>query len=149
LKNFPLLIALALPILACFHIAEEYLFSLTSWINIFLNSDFSVSDFLTINIIGLIIFSTNSILHFLKIGSNFVTAIFGSLLAINGILHILLSLLTVTYVAGTITGIIFYLPLGYMLYKHLFPLLSNVERKSAIPIAVLLHVGIIAITTNI
>jgi len=143
------LIALALPILALFHIIEEYWFSLTSWINLYLNSDFSISDFLTINMIGLIILSTNSILHLLKIGSNFVTAIFGSLLAVNGILHILLSLVTVTYVAGTITGIVLYLPLGYMLYKHLFPHLSDVERKSTIPIAVLLHIGIIAITTNI
>jgi hypothetical protein len=123
-------IAWLLPVAYLLHLTEEYFGGegFYSWFSGMLNVELSSTDFIVINAFG---FATTLIIVILysldKVG-NFLIAALGSLLFVNGIIHLLASLFTVTYSPGTITGIIIYLPLGVVVFKKIFPLLPEDQR---------------------
>jgi len=142
------IIIIILPILFILNVLEEYFMGFVQWHRDLLNSDLSNTEFLIINGVAFLIIDSNTMLHFIKRGSNFVTAVIGTLLAINGLLNVLLSIITTSYAPGTITGIILYLPLGILMFYNIFPLLSDTKRKNAIIFAILLHLAIIVLSIN-
>ena len=73
----------------------------------------------------------------------------GTLVFVNGIVHLLLSVLTLTYSPGTISGVVLYIPLGRIIYKQILPLLSDQEKTLSIVSGVLILVLVSIIASRI
>ncbi|MBU0528459.1 HXXEE domain-containing protein [bacterium] len=149
MKLKPLYIALLLPVLFTVHFLEELLFGFPDWFQYLFNDDFNFNSFLIINIIALLIIDANAILYLLKRGSNYLTAVIGTLMFINGTSHILASFVTTSYSPGVATGIVLYVPLGLIIFKKLFPLIADIKRKYIVLTAVLIQIGVIVIALNV
>jgi len=142
-------IPLILPILFGLHVAEEFFFGFMPWhVNLF-NSNLSNTDFLIINGCAFFIIDANGMLHVIKKGSNYFTAVIGTLFLINGIIHILISAVSTSYSPGTFTGIMLYLPLGIITIKQILPLLPEHKRKNVIMTSILIQIGIAVIAMNV
>lgn len=142
MKNKPLLIALIIPILFIAHVLEEYFGGFVQFHRDLLNSDLSDGDFFTITFIAFIIADINAVMHSIKQGSNYFTAVIGTLLALNGVVHVLLSIIMTTYAPGAVSGLILFIPLGFVLYKHIYPLLTLNQQRNAITAAIIAHLVI-------
>jgi uncharacterized membrane protein SirB2 len=81
--------------------------------------------------------------------SNSILIALGTLLFVNGVVHIAASLLTVTYSPGTISGVIVYIPLGILIFKNIFPLLPEQQRYFSVATGIILHIIISIIAFNI
>ena len=149
MKFTPLIIALLMPFIFGLHILEEYFWGFPAWFSDLLNAKLSVNKFLVINIIAFFIIDANGMLHVIKKGSNYFTAVIGSLLFINGISHVVTSIVTTSYSPGTVTGLILYLPLGIITFKQILPLIPEHKRKNVVMTALLIQIGIAIIAMNV
>lgn len=59
---------------------------------------------------------------------------------INGIVHLIITTLTLAYSPGTISGILIYIPFGIIVFKNIFPLLEEKKRISSIASAIAIHI---------
>ena len=121
--------ALLVPVSLLAHQLEEYFGSFPVWFSGLLNADHSNQDFILINTIGLFLI-TALVLFFVFSRNNMILVVLGTIALLNGILHLALSIFTISYSPGVITGVVLFLPLGAVIYKKmilpgssLFPLL--------------------------
>ena len=144
-KVKPKQIAWLIPIVYLFHLADEYFTGFPGWFSGIFKVNLSLSDFIFINSIG---FTATIIIAFLytfnKV-NNFIIASLGTLFFINGVIHIVSSLFTLSYSPGTISGLLLYLPLGYLIFKIFFPLLPEQQRSLSVVVGILIQV-VVAIT---
>lgn len=140
--------AWALPITMLAHQLEEYFGDFPIWYSNILNAQLSDQDFIMINSIGLLLIASLS-LSYLLTKNNVMLVALGTLIFVNGIVHILLSILTLSYSPGAITGFIFFLPLGMSIYRKLLPELNQNERIIAIAIGVLALFSVSMIARNV
>jgi hypothetical protein len=73
----------------------------------------------------------------------------GTLVFVNGIVHLLLSVFTFSYSPGTISGVLFFIPLGTVIYKKILPQLQGGEKIAAIAIGILVLVTVSIVAMNI
>ena len=144
-------IAWLLPVAYLLHLFEEYFGGegFYSWFSRLLNVNLSSIDFIVINGFGFGITVIIVILYSLDKVGNFLIAALGSLFFVNGIIHLLASLFTATYSPGTVTGIIFYLPLGILVFKKIFPLMSKPQRGLSFISGVALQIIVAIVALNI
>lgn len=147
-KKFPSANQMAwlLPAAILVHQIEEYLGQFPLWYSNLLNAELSNQDFIVINAIGLFLFTAFSFSYLFN-KNNIILAALGTLVFVNGIIHMLLSIFTFTFSPGTISGIVLFIPLGIIIFKKIFPNLREGERIIAIATGtfVLFTVSIIAI----
>ena len=150
-KLKPKLIVWLIPIAYLFHLIEEYYANVgfSKWFSTIFNADLSTSDFIIINVIAFSIVLIIAILYSLNKIDNLIIAVLGLLLFINGIVHAAASLLLITYSPGTITGIFLYIPIGFLIFKVIFPLLEERHKFYSIISAVTLQIIIAVIALNI
>lgn len=129
-----------IPVTLFVHQLEEYVGQFPLWFSDLLNADLSNLDFLVINSIGLVIISLLSLSYLLH-KNNILLAALGTLIFVNGMVHLVLSVFTFSYLPGVISSIALFLPLGAIIYKRILPLLREGERIIAI------FIGIIALFT--
>lgn len=133
------------------HLIEEFFAAsgFPYWFSSIFGADISNTEYVAINslaLIMLVIFSSiyqhlrHNVLILLTL-----TAVF----LINGILHAMLSLFTLTYSPGTITGVAVYFPLGIFLFRKIGRLLSLQQRITAIVSGLIIHILVIVIAYNI
>jgi len=138
-----------IPLAYLFHLADEYFTGFPNWFSGIFKVNLSLDDFIIINSIG---FSATIIITFLctfdKVNS-FIIASLGTLFFINGIIHILSSIFTLSYSPGTISGILFYLPLGYLIFKNIFPLLPEQQRSLSAVVGIFIQVVVAIIALSI
>ena len=103
----------------CIHLVEEYVFNLAGWMNNVLGADLSTNEFIWINAAGLTIFLIFAVLYSFGLGSEFVLWIFNTIFFVNGILHFILGVGTLTYSPGVVTGILLFIPVGWYIYRRL------------------------------
>ena len=135
----------SIPITLFAHQLEEYLGHFPEWYSNLLNTQLSTDDFIYINSIGLTIIIGLAVTS--VVNANFqIPVALGTLIFVNGIIHLLITIFTLSYSPGTITGVVFFIPLGLLIYKKLLPLLTPTEQLIAISsgIAGLICVSIIA-----
>ena len=140
-------IAWLIPIVFLAHQLEEYFGQFPQWYSNLLNAQLSGRDFIMINSIGLFIITVASLSYYFN-KSNFILVVLGTVVIVNGWTHLLLSLFTLSYSPGTISGVVLFIPLGTMIYRKLLPLLKSSEKILAIVIGILFQVMVSAIAFN-
>lgn len=142
-------IAWFIPVAYLFHLADEYFAGFPNWFSGIFKVNLSLDDFIFINSIG---FTTTIMIAFLytfdKVNS-FIVVSLGTLFFINGVIHIVSSLFTLSYSPGTISGILIYLPLGYLIFKKFFSLLPEQQRGLSIMGGILVQIVVSLIALNI
>lgn len=150
-KINPKQIVWLLPASYLIHILEEYFSGagFLVWFSGVFNVDLSNTNFIIINSFGFAITITVVILYNFNKLNNFVIGVLGSLFFVNGIIHFLASLLTASYSPGTISGVLLYLPLGYLTFKKIFPLIPQEQRVLSFTAGVIIQVIVALVAMNI
>lgn len=139
-----------LPLSVALHLLEEYFGGkgLPVWMSDLLNRNITESYFITINSIALFLIIVFSAYHSSVKQNNVLFLGLISLFFINGVLHLAVSIYTVSYSPGTVTGVLIYLPLGIFLYRKIRPSLSNGNRTLGILLGAFIHLIVVLITLN-
>jgi len=144
----PNLIALLLPVTILLHQLEEYFGQFPLWYSNLLNAELSNRDFILINGVGLFIFTVFALSYFFN-KNNLILVALGTLVFVNGMVHLLLSLYTFSYSPGTISGVTLFIPLGIIIYRNIMPQLSKNENIVAIAIGIIILFSVSLIALNI
>lgn len=143
MKNIKLVqLAWFFPLNHLIHLCEELYVGkgLHVWINNIVETQLTLKDFIIINIIGFSLMTLSAIFYSMGKGSKTILLGFGTLFFVNGILHTLLSILTMSYSPGVLTGLLFSIPLGLLTFKMIIPNLSVRDRVLGILIGFLIHI---------
>jgi hypothetical protein len=142
------LMSILFPFIFLVHQLEEYFTAFPLWYSNLLNADLSNKDFILINGIGLLLFILARITYGLY-KSNIILLVMGTLVLMNGIIHLLLSIITLSYSPGTISGIVLFIPLGLLIYKRILPEMIKRDKFIAISIGILFLFSVSVIAGNI
>ena len=144
-------IAWLIPPAYLLHILDEYFSGIgfSKWYSELFKVDLSVNDFVSINSVGFAITLLIVMLYSFNKANYFIIAALGSLFFVNGIIHPAATILTGTYSPGTITAIVLYLPLGYLLYKNIFPLMPQQQRSLSVVTGIVIQLVVAVIAFNI
>ena len=150
-KLTPKHIAWFLPIAYLIHIFDEYFSSegFPMWFSGIFKTSLSSNDFIIINSVGISATLIIVILYSFNRVNSFLIATLGTLFFINGLIHLFASVITMEYSPGTLTGIVIYLPLGYVVFKKIFQLMPGQQRGLSIITAILLQIAVAIIALNI
>jgi hypothetical protein len=140
--------AMLLPLSLLAHQLEEYFGKFPIWYSNLLDAQLSDQDFIMINGIGLLLISGFSLSYFFN-KNNLILVALGTLIFVNGIIHLVLSIFTLSYSPGVISGVILFLPLGTSIYLRILPKLEKKEKIAAISIGLLLLFSVSMIAMNI
>lgn len=132
----PKQIAWLIPVAYLFHLADEYFTRFPDWFSQLFKVDLSLNNFIIINSIGFTATVLIAVLYSFNKINSFVIAGLGTLFFVNGVVHIVATVFTFSYSPGTITGLLFYLPLGYLVYKNIFPLLPGQQRGLSVVVGI-------------
>ena len=96
------------------HVAEEYFGGFPEWLALIIGRPLSRADFLAINAIALvvIIIAIRAVTRRESLG--WLAIAIATILLVNGLAHILGTIVTGTYSPGLITGVVLYLPLSQL-----------------------------------
>jgi len=81
--------------------------------------------------------------------NDFILAVLGSLFFVNGLIHLAATVITSTYSPGTISGVIFNIPLGVLIFKMIFPRLPEQQRSIAFTTGIIIRIVVTVIAFNI
>jgi hypothetical protein len=109
----------------------------------------SIGDFLIINSFGFIIILIIVLLYNSGKVPHLIIASLGTLFFINGIVHICASIATARLSPGTISGLLIYLPLGYLVFKNILPLIPESQRYWPVIAGIFLQIAVAFIALNI
>jgi len=137
-KLNPVFLAWSLPLTMLVHQLEEFFGGFLEWFPSIMNVNLSQENFLIINSIALLILLFFAITYSLVSRNNFLLMTFGTLLFVNGAVHILISIITLIYSPGAISGLILFLPLGGVIYQRIYPELPKNQRIPSIATGILL-----------
>lgn len=149
IKISPKQIAWFIPIAYLMHLADEYFTGFPGWFSEVLNVSLSLNDFVIINSFGFTATIVIVTLYSFNKVPLFVISTLGVLFFINGIIHVVSTILTSSYSPGTATGLFIYFPLGYIIYKKVFPLLKDQQRTFSFVIAIVLQIIVALIAFNV
>jgi hypothetical protein len=132
-----------LPVALATHIAEEWFAGFTDWARVTINIDIDAAQFLTVNLIGLVLFTIVSAIAYLDARSAWIGVSLTALFCVNAALHAGLSIATGAYSPGTISGLLLYVPLSVIIFRWAA---MNMSR-SAVAGAILFGVAVHAVVT--
>ena len=150
-KLTPKHIAWLLPVAYMVHLFDEYFSGegFPKWFSGIFKTNLSLNDFIIINSVGFVATLIIVILYSINKANNFTIGVLGTLFFINGLIHLFASVITMEYSPGTITGMIVYLPLGYVIFKKIFPLIPEHQRTMSFITAIFLQIVVAIIALNI
>lgn len=73
----------------------------------------------------------------------------GVLFFVNAWIHLLAGLFTCSYSPGLFSGILCYIPLGFLMFRKIFPLRPREERVTGVTLGIVLHILVFFIAINI
>lgn len=141
-------IAVLIPLTIFLHQLEEYFGQFPNWFSNLMNAQLSNQDFIVINSVGLFVFTLFSLSYFFN-KKNTILVSLGTLVFVNGVTHITLSVFTYSYSPGVITSIILFLPLGILIFKRILPKLNPLEKIISIGIGIIILIIVSMIAINI
>ena len=138
----PKLIVWLFPFAYLLHLLDEFLLGagFAEWFSALFGVSLSENDFLVINITAFVLVAIIPVLYGMGKINNFIPAVLGALFFFNGIVHLMITILTLMYSPGTITGLVVYIPLGIIVYIKIFPLLKEEQRSLSIATAIGIHI---------
>ncbi|NND06479.1 MAG: HXXEE domain-containing protein [Saprospiraceae bacterium] len=141
-------VAWLLPATIFIHQLEEYYGQFPLWYSNLLNAQLSNQDFIYINAVGLFIFTAFSLSYIFN-KNNIILVALGTLVFVNGIAHLLLSVFTFSYSPGTISGLVLFLPLGILIFNKILPKLNDHKKVLAIAIGIFVLFTVSFIAVNL
>lgn len=140
-----------LPLAYSVHILEEYYAGagFPKWFSSIFQVDLSETDFININTIGLSVMLIHAILYTLGKAKNLALVAFGTVLFVNGVIHLTASTITWGYSPGTVSGTLLYLPVGWYLWKTVKPLVPENSWRTGIALGLAIHALVIFIALHI
>ena len=137
-----------LPATILVHQLEEYFGQFPLWFSNLLNAELSNQDFILINGVGLFVFTAFALSYIFN-KNNLILVAMGTLVFVNGIIHLLLSILTFSYSPGAISGVVLFVPLGIIIFMKILPKLRESERIMAIGIGIFVLFSVSMVAVNI
>ena len=130
-----------LPLAYVAHLCEEWWGGpgFSAWVQAVLGAEVSPTRFILINAIAFPLFTIGTILAIRSRRYSWFAATLSALLLLNGALHLLASVGFATYSPGTVTGVLLYLPLGYLVLRHMQFILSVQVFTRAIVAGIVAH----------
>lgn len=146
--ELPQYLAWLLPSALLTHQVEEYAGGFPQWFSTLLAANLSNSDFILINAVGLFLAVALSVAYYVTKSGVPLVAL-GTLAFVNGSTHLLASLVTFTYSPGTLSGTVLFLPLGFLVFRNVYPSLSSGERFAGVVIGLVMLLAASTIAMNI
>lgn len=137
---------LALPVSYLAHLVEEWWGGegFASWTQRVVGAPVSETRFIIVNSIAAPLFVLGTVFAIVNDAWRWFAVTFGTVVLINGALHVLGSVGTASYSPGVITGLALYLPLGLIVLRRGRTQLSPVTFGVAVVLGVAIH-AIVAI----
>ena len=132
-----------LPVAVALHIVEEWYGGLVDWAALALNLNIGTERFLAINAVGLVLIVIGSISAYREPSAAWIGVSIAALVGVNAIAHTVLSVAFGSYSPGTITGLLLYLPLAFIIMRWAGAHLS----RGVVGAAILFGIGIHAVAT--
>ncbi len=132
-------IALLLPVAVFVHQLEEWFGGFVAWVDGVVGFSLTAEQFLVVNAIGLLLFIGGTLAAVSSPHAAWVAASIATLLGVNGVAHVVASLVFGSYSPGAVTGLLLFLPLGVAVLRSLRQRLSGAVYVGAILGGALLH----------
>lgn len=132
-----------LPVAVAMHIAEEWFCGFIDWARLTLDLDIEAAQFLSINLIGLLLFAIGATFAYREPGAAWIGVSLTALVCLNAFVHTGLSVAVGVYSPGTITGLFLYVPLSVIIFRWAARHLS----RGVVVGAILFGIGIHAVAT--
>jgi hypothetical protein len=129
------------------HIAEECFAAggFPAWASDLTRLQFTTTRFLAINAVALTAMTLASALVFARPAFRWLVATLGAIVALNGALHIVTSLITQSYSPGTVSGLVLWIPLGGLALRSARQWLSTRSFVAAVAVGVIAHGAVTAV----
>ncbi len=141
-SSAPLAVIL-LPVAVALHLAEEWFAGLIDWASLVLDVNIEAERFLTINMIGLVLFVLGAAFAYREPRAAWISVSLAALVGVNAIAHTVLSVVVGSYSPGTITGLLLYIPLSVIIIRWAATHLS----RGVVGGAILFGIGVHAVAT--
>ncbi len=141
--NFTGIWAWLFPISYLIHIAEEYWGGFPAWIARFWGVESSLNNFLSWNG-GAWVMMTVGVILVLKTKSyRWLLVSFGMVVLINGLVHAIASVVTLSYSPGLVSGLLFFVPLGAITLRRARTSMNRRTFRAGIIVGVLMHGAVV------
>jgi hypothetical protein len=144
----PLLVWL-LPLSYALHILEEWFGGFPQWMALVIGSPLPRSAFIVINAIALVAMVLASRATTRSETNGWMGIAIATLLLVNGLLHILGSLVTASYSPGLFTSIVLYLPIGQLVLMRAWSQSEEAMFRQGVVAGLALHAFVIAIAFGV
>jgi hypothetical protein len=131
------------PLSYLIHIAEEYLGGFPAWIARFWGVESSPSNFLSWNGGALVMMTVGVILVLKTKSYRWLLVSFGAVVLINGVVHAIASLVTLSYSPGLVSGLLLFVPLGASTLRRALGNMNRRTFRAGIIVGVLMHVMVV------
>lgn len=123
------------------HLAEEYGAGegFYEWVSHLGAPAMPEERFLTLASLGLVLFVMAAALAHASAELSWIPAVLATIVLVNGVLHPVASLATVTYSPGTVSGVLLWIPLGILGLRRSLPLLRRRTAVAAVIAGVAIH----------
>ncbi len=129
-----------LPVAVALHIAEEWFGGFVDWAGLALNLNIGNERFLAINAVGLVLIVIGAVSAYREPRAAWIGVSIAALVGLNAILHTVLSVIVGAYSPGTITGLLLYVPLAFIIIRWAAAHLSGRVVGGAILFGIGIHV---------
>lgn len=136
---------LLFPLTYALHVAEEYGGgeSFWRWMSRLSGASLSEAEFLAINAVGLAVVTAVAISAALSaIAARLGVPALGTIVAVNGSLHGLASLLTGSYSPGVVTGLLLWLPLGVHALRRAWRERQGADFATGVAVGLAAHAAV-------
>lgn len=123
------------------HIVEEHFAGggFPAWVSGLTPLQFTTSRFLMINTVALTVMTLASALVFAQPAFRWLVATLGAIVALNGALHVVMSLVTQSYSPGAVSGLLLWIPLGGLALLSARRWLSTKAFVAAVAVGIVAH----------
>lgn len=132
-------VVLLLPVAVLLHQLEEWFGGFVPWINQAFGDRLTAEQFLAVNATGLAIFTVGAIAAVSLPGAAWLAVSVATLLGVNGVAHLVGSLLFGSYSPGAVTGLLLFVPLSAVVLRSLARQLARPVFAGAVLLGVLFH----------
>ena len=130
------------------HIAEEYWLHFPDWVSNLSGAFVSNPQFLFLNGVFWLLMVVSVVAIRARTSLAWLIATLATILGINAALHLLGSLVTLTYSPGSITAGFLYLPLVLYAFRQVLPQITRRLALRAVGLGAAIHVGVMLLAAH-
>jgi hypothetical protein len=142
-ENFTGSWAWLFPLSYLIHIAEEYWGGFPAWIARFWGVESSLNNFLSWNGGALVMMTIGVILVLMTRSYRWLLVSFGTTVLINGVVHALASVVTLSYSPGLISGLLLFVPLGAITLRRARARMNRRTFRAGLIVGVVMHGAVV------